>query len=169
MTAMPRRPRLVHVVDVFVQHKVARIERPLTYAVPSGAEVTLGDVVRVPLGTRDVYGFVVSEMRDAPAAAARLRMLETAPDVPRAFNADGFALARWIAARYCCSLGEALATIVHAAAIPRVVDRFEVVGVPDAQRVPSVPPRLLHLIRDELAARVQPRCAAAPSRSAPRG
>jgi primosomal protein N' len=39
---------------VFVQQRTARVERPLTYAVPDGMTLELGDVVRVPLGPREL-------------------------------------------------------------------------------------------------------------------
>ncbi len=150
MIATPAQTDL-RLVDVFVQQKTARVERPLTYAVPPGLAVTLGDVVRVPLGSRELYGFVVSVPRTADAVPRGTRELTAVSDAPRAFDATGFALAQFLATRYCCSLGEALGTIVHAAAIPRVVDRFVVVEPPDVQRYPSVPPRLLRLVREDFA------------------
>ncbi len=143
--------RQVRLVDVFVQQKTARVERPLTYCVPGDLEVALGDVVRVPLGPRELYGFVVSGPREADELPAGTRSLAALADAPRAFDATGFALAQFLASRYCCSLGEALGTIVHAAAIPRVVDRFEVVQAPDTARYPSVPSRLLRLVREDFA------------------
>jgi len=141
----------VRLVDVFVQQKTARVERPLTYAVPDDVEVTLGDVVRVPLGPRELYGFVVSAPRETENLPTGTRPLSALADAPRAFDATGFALAQFLASHYCCSLGEALASVVHAAAIPRVVDRFEVVQLPDAARYSNVPPRLLRLVREDFA------------------
>jgi primosomal protein N' (replication factor Y) len=110
----------------------------------------VGDVVRVPLGPRELYGYVIAPPREAVArdgvrpVAARI---EGAP----AFDAAGLALARWMALRYCCSLGEALGALVFAAALPRVVDRFEITGPLEAAAFPNVPPRLLRLLRDDLA------------------
>ncbi|MBD5633777.1 MAG: DEAD/DEAH box helicase, partial [Candidatus Eremiobacteraeota bacterium] len=77
-------------------------------------------------------------------------MAERVPG-PRAFDENALALARWIAERYCCSLGEALGGVVFAPAIPRVVDRFEVVATAEPARFPSVPPRLLRLIATDFA------------------
>ncbi len=138
---------------MFVHGRTVRVERPLTYAVPSGLDVGLGDVVRVPLGPREAYGFVISAPR---AASARngVREIVGRPGGPPAFDADALALARWMSARYCCSLGEALGAVVFSAAIPRVVDRFHVVAVPESGRFPErfkdVPPRLLRLIGGDL-------------------
>ncbi|MBC5820874.1 MAG: primosomal protein N' [Candidatus Eremiobacteraeota bacterium] len=150
MIATPAATR-VALVDVIVGHKTARVERPLTYAVPPGLTVSLGDVVRVPLGSRELYGFVISPPRGADVAPAGMRELAALADAPRAFDATGLALAQFLATRYCCSLGEALDTIVHTAAVPRVVDRFVLLEPPDAQRYPSVPPRLLRLVREDFA------------------
>ncbi len=103
--------------------------------------------MRVPLGTRDVFAFVVSEERNESAPDARLRPIGARADVPRAFDEDGLALARWLAATYLCSLREALATIVLADAVPRVVERLLPVGEPpDVGRFPSVPERLVRLL-----------------------
>jgi primosomal protein N' (replication factor Y) len=111
--------------------------------------VTTGDVVRVPLGPRELYGFVVGEpyeyRGDAPLRPLTLRIAGA-----RAFDAPALALAAWIAERYCCSLGEALGPIVHGAAIPRVVDRFVPGGALDPARFPSLPPRLVRLIDGDL-------------------
>jgi len=46
----------------------------------------IGEVVRVPLGSRDVYAYVVSEPRSTDAAAANLRDLTAKADAPRAFD-----------------------------------------------------------------------------------
>jgi primosomal protein N' (replication factor Y) len=135
-------------VDVLVQQRTARVEHPLTYAVPAGTGVALGDVVRVPLGPRELYGFALGDAHDGPAPP-NVRALAARVDAPPAFDADGLALARWIAERYCCTLGEALGAVVFAASLPRVVDRF-VVAAPgsDAART-GVSERLVRLVRDE--------------------
>ncbi len=79
-----------------------------------------------------------------------LRRVIDAPQVPRAFDETGLALARFISAYYMCTLGEALGTIVLSAAIPRTVDTFTVtVAEPNRSRYPSVPGRLVSLIWDE--------------------
>ena len=137
-------------VDVFVQQRTARVERPLTYAVPSEMDLGIGDVVRVPLGPRELYGYVVSSPREA-AARNGVREIAAMVGAPRAFDAAALALARWIAARYCCSLGEALGPFVFAAAVPRVVDRFELLLPLEPEAFPTLPPRLIALLRDDFA------------------
>jgi len=140
-------PRLV---DVFVQQRTARVERPLTYRLPEGLEVALGDVVRVPLGPRELYGFVVNAPREA-ATSNGVRDVSQRVGGARAFDEAAFELARWMAARYCASLGEALGAIVFAAALPRVVDRFTTRGALESLQYPAVAPRLLRLLRDDFA------------------
>ncbi len=110
--------------------------------------MTVGDVVRVPLAGRELYGYVVEPPR-ARASADGLRALRARVDAPPAFDARALRLARWIAERYCCTLGEALGPIVYAAAIPRTIDRFVPQSALDPARFPSVPPRLLHLIDED--------------------
>ena len=142
------------VVDVLPHLRTAKFDRALTYAVPNGLLLAVGEVVRAPLGSREVYGYVVGEPRLVPIdGSGRLRALAGKVDAPRAFDAAGLRLAEFIAERYCCSLGEALASIVFAGAIPRAVDRL----VPSAERpnptrFPSIPPRLIALIWEDLAA-----------------
>jgi len=132
-----------------VHGRTVRLERPLTYAVPSTLHVVLGDIVRVPLGPRETFGFVISDPRSGPPSNG-VRAIAAKSDGPRAFDAAALALARWIAARYCCSLGEALSAVVYAAAVPRIVDRFRVETLPEPGRFKNVPPRLVRLIREDL-------------------
>jgi primosomal protein N' (replication factor Y) len=136
------------VVDVFLQQRTARVERPLTYAVAGDATLGVGDVVRVPLGPRELYGYVISGPRDALVTPATRAVLERVPG-PRAFDDAGLALARFIAERSCASLGEALGAVVFAAAVPRVVDTFVVAAPLDPPKFPKVPPRLLRLIAED--------------------
>ena len=108
--------------------------------------LAIGDVVRVPLGPREVYGYVLA----APYRGdddESVRDLIARVDGPRAFDATGLELARWIADEYLCSLREALGAIVLAAAIPRAVERFITVGErPDATRFKIVPERLIRFL-----------------------
>ncbi len=109
----------------------------------------IGSVVRVPLGGRDAYGYVVAGPR-AAAPGENLRAIEGLAEGGRAFDATGLALARWMAERYCCSLGEALGAVVHASALPRVEERLRLAGsAPPPERFPSVPPRLVRLLWED--------------------
>lgn len=133
-----------------MQQRTARVERPLTYEVPEGLRAEVGDVVRVPLGPRELFGYVIAGPREA-AARSGIRPIASRVDGLPAFDESGLALARWIALHYCCSLGEALSAVVFAAALPRVVDRFELVAPPVESEFPNVPPRLLRLVREDFA------------------
>ncbi len=136
------------VVDVLPQLKTARFDRELTYAVPAGLELEVGDVVRAPLGPRDVLAYVVSPVRDVGEFPAGTRPIARKPDGPRAFDATGLALARFIAATYLCSLGEALGAVVLAGSLPRAVERLIPRARPGAE---SGHARLVALIWDDFA------------------
>jgi primosomal protein N' (replication factor Y) (superfamily II helicase) len=147
----------VRAVDVLVHLTTARFDRALTYSVPGGPVLRVGDVVRVPLGSREVFAYVVSAEREAADAALKLRAIAARTEAPRAFDDEGLALARWIAQTYLCSLREALTTVVLADAVPRVVERFVPVGArPGAERFPSVPERLVRLLWDDAAEGISP-------------
>ena len=140
----------VRVVDVFVAIRSSRFDLPLTYDAGT-LPLEIGDVVRVPLGPREVVAFVVSEVRERGPDPKRKAVAERL-EVPRAFNALGLHLARFVAEYYVCTLGEALSAVVLSGAVPRTIDRFvRTVAAPNPQRYPSVPPRLVRLIWEELA------------------
>ncbi len=113
--------------------------------------------MRVPLGSRELFAFVVSAERVLDAPDARLRPIAARADVPRAFDDEGLALAQWLAHTYLCSLREALATLVLADAVPRVVERFVPRGdPPEPGRFPSVPERLVRLLWGDLSGGIAP-------------
>ena len=137
--------------DVLPHLKTARFDRALSYRVPDGMVLAPGEVVRVPLGSREVFAYVLG----APYRGdddANLRDVAARVDGPRAFDATGLELARWIADQYVCSLREALGAVVLAAAIPRAVERFVPKGPPpDAARFKVVPERLIRLLWTDFA------------------
>ena len=136
----------MRVVDALPAIRSSRFDLPLTYE--AGAfELAIGDVVLAPLGKRDIVAFVVSAPREVPKGTTPLKAISRRFDVPRAFDATGLELARWIADQYVCSLREALGAVVLAAAIPRAVERFVPKGPPpDAVRFKVVPERLIRLL-----------------------
>jgi primosomal protein N' (replication factor Y) len=134
----------VRVVDALPQVRTSRVDLQLTYDA-GGLQLDVGDVVRIPLGAREVLGFIVSEVREEPENAGVKAVLERY-DAPRAFDETGLALARFVSERYVCTLGEALNSVTLAAAVPRVREVLHRVGNVPAGRYPSVPPRLLDLI-----------------------
>ncbi len=135
---------------VLVRERTGTLDRPLTYAAPPELGLRTGDVVRVPLGTRDVFGFVTAGPHDDADAPAALRPVLTKAQGLRAFDEDGLALARFVAEHYCCSLAEALGAVVYAPAMPRAVDRFLPGPAFGTEPPRSVPARLWMLIRDDL-------------------
>jgi primosomal protein N' (replication factor Y) len=142
----------VRAVDVLVQLATTRFDRPLTYRVPDGPPVLVGEVVRVPLGPREVIAFVVRS-EYALDEERELRPLSARGEAPRAFDDEALALARWMTETYLCSLREALSTLVLADAVPRVVERLVPLGeAPDPARFSSVPARLIALIWGDLRA-----------------
>ncbi len=141
--------RIASLVDVFVTGRVARVDRPLTYLASDDEPLRIGDVVRVPLGPRELYGFVIAARSGIPPANVRA-VIARASDL-RAFDEAGLALARFIADRYCCSLGEALGCVAFAPALPRVVDRFVLERTPDVGDHPNIAPRIVRLIAGDLA------------------
>ena len=141
--------------DVLPHLKTARFDRPLTYRLPAGMTLTVGDVVRVPLGGREVFGYVLA----APGGeeAENLRNVAERIAGPRAFDETGLALARWIADATLCSLRDALGAIVLAAAIPRAVERLIPLGdAPAAERFRAVPARLIALLWNDFREGVSP-------------
>jgi primosomal protein N' (replication factor Y) len=113
-------------------------------------ELRIGDVVRVPMGSREHVAFVVSEPRTVEADRP-LRAVNAHVDVPRAFDEIGLQLAKFVAAHYLCTLGEALSTVVLSGAVPRTIDTFVRTTLQAGpERYPSVPARLLSLIWEDL-------------------
>lgn len=136
-------------VDALAAIRSSRFDLPLTYDA-GGLDLQVGDVVRVPLGNREVVAFIVSPMR-AAAPDEALKVVIEKLDVPRAFDETGLRLARFISEYYLCTLGDALSAVVLSAAIPRMVDSFaRAVSQPNPQRYPSVPARLVRLIWEDL-------------------
>jgi primosomal protein N' (replication factor Y) (superfamily II helicase) len=137
------------VIDALATIRSSRFDLPLTYAA-DGFELRIGDVVRVPLGSREVLAYVVTAPNNAPPDPKRKAVLERL-EVPRAFDEEGLHLARFVAEYYICTLGEALSAVVLAGALPRTIDSFvRTVAQPNPQRYASVPARLVRLIWEEL-------------------
>jgi len=139
----------VRAVDALPAIRSSRFDLPLTYDAGS-LELVVGDVVRIPLGGRDVLGFIISPVREADDSDGTLKAVRERLAVPRAFDETGLHLARFIAEQYLCTLGEAIGAVVLGGAIPRMRDslvRSEVEATP--ARYPSVPQKLLDLIWEE--------------------
>ena len=134
---------------MLVQMKTSRFDARFSYALPDGVRAAIGDIVRVQLGSRSQFGFVVSDPR-TQAADKRLKRL-THCGLERAFDQLTLELAEWLAEYYVCSLGEALSTIVPASNVPRVVERILPIDRDAATGRAGVPERLTALLFDEFA------------------
>ncbi len=142
----------MRVVDALPAIRSSRFDLPLTY--DAGAlDLVVGDVVRAPLGARDVVAFVLSTPREVEASQTPLKQVRERFEVAPAFDETGLTLARFIAERYVCTLGEALTAVTLAEAVPRMRDSLlRAATMPDSKRVPSVPSRLLRCILEDMPA-----------------
>jgi primosomal protein N' (replication factor Y) len=138
----------MRVVEVLPLLKTRRFDLALTYAVPGGMDVRLGNTVRVPLGARVVQAVVVAAVREEEARKG-IRAIEEVLDAGEAFDAEGVALARWLSARYLCSFAEALGCVVPPGALPRTFEHLSLVGE-EPKPSASVPERLIRLLWDDL-------------------
>ena len=109
-------------VDVLPMLRSTRFELPLTYAAGPHA-VALGDIVRVPLGRRELYGLALGDAYEGEPFEGLREIVERC-DLPRAFDATGLALARFVARHDLSTLGEALRCVVLASALPRIEERL---------------------------------------------
>ena len=140
----------MRVVDALPAIRSSRYDLPLTY--DAGVlELNVGDAVRLPLGNREVLGFVVSPVRETGDSPGTFKSVRERLMTPRAFDETGLDLARFVAEHYLCTLGEALGAVVLGGAVPRMRESLIRVGdEPDAARYPSVPGRLMALIWNDL-------------------
>ncbi len=139
----------MRVVDALPAIRSSRFELPLTYDAGS-LPLRIGEMVRVPLANREVLAFIVSSPRETGEPARPLKPVLERLDVPRAFDETGLHLARFMAERYLCTLGEALSAVLLADAIPRMRDSIVRLARPNPRRHSAVPARLIRLIWDEL-------------------
>ncbi len=139
---------MARVVDALPAIRSSRFDLPLTYEARDLA-LHVGDVLRVPLGRREVLAFVVTEPYES-ASERGLKAVTERIDLPRAFDETGLHLARFVAEHYLCTLGEALQAVVRSEALPHMSERLiRVAATPNPARYPSVPRRLLALLWSE--------------------
>jgi len=98
-------------VHVLVQTD-APLTQPLTYRVPDGMTLAIGDAVIVPLGAQQIVGSIVDlDAECPPGLEAKIRPLAARVENAALFDASGLALARWVAAQTLCSLRDAVRLI----------------------------------------------------------
>jgi primosomal protein N' (replication factor Y) len=139
----------MRVIDALPVIRSPRFDLPLTYDA-GDLDLAIGQIVRVPLGSREALAFVISPPREIAQPERATKRVAERLDVPRAFDETGLHLAAFVARHYLCTLGEALSAVVLSDAIPRLRDSFVRVTRPNQQRRTGVPPRLVRLIWDEL-------------------
>ena len=109
-------------IEALAAIRSSRFDLPLTYEV-GDLRLAVGDVVRIPLGSREVLAYVVTAPREAEPDPRVKRVIERC-EVPRAFDETGLQLARFVAERYICTLGQALGAVVLGAALPQDAGRL---------------------------------------------
>ena len=136
-------PRLVEVLPAI---RSSSFDLPLTYDAGTH-EIRLGDLVRIEVGTREEVGFVVGFPEHF--SGRHLKPILERLDLPRAFDDEGLALARFVADHYLCTLGEALACVTAPGSVPRIVER--IIRCESAPLPPrgSVGAQLLDVLRSE--------------------
>src|SRR6185503_4697829 len=92
------------------------VQREFTYAVSEGlvARAAVGARVAVPFGARRSVGVIVELERETEVPAERLKHVFSVLDDEPVVGAELLGLTRWIADRYACSWGEALAAVLPA-------------------------------------------------------
>ncbi|NOT29574.1 MAG: primosomal protein N', partial [Planctomycetes bacterium] len=92
------------------------VQREFTYALPAGLapRAAVGGRVAVPFGARRSIGVIVELERETDVPAARLKDVLAVLDDEPVVGSELLGLTRWIAERYACSWGEALAAVLPA-------------------------------------------------------
>lgn len=124
----------------------APIPGPLHYLRPPELEpLPVGSRVLVPLGGRDVPGFVVGEEAQAPVQ----RVLPVRKVLSRTplFSQETWALAQWVAECYLASLREALRATFPSEALSRWVRRVRLVSDPGGAAADPLVARLVERLR----------------------
>lgn len=88
----------------------AAVDRPYTYIIPPSLadRVVTGGRVIVPLGTRQVVGYVLAVKEQTDIPIERLRPIQAVKSCFSAFTPDQADLACWLADYYICPLSDAL-------------------------------------------------------------
>lgn len=119
--------------EVAVHPRAARVGRVLTYQVPVGQPLQVGQRVWAPLQGRAATGLVVELHRRPPTVAAR-PLLAVADRMPLVADWQ-LRLAAWLARRYACSLAAALSGFLPPGTRP--VPRLMRAALPNAQDQPG--------------------------------
>ncbi|RIL12180.1 MAG: primosomal protein N' [Proteobacteria bacterium] len=98
------------------------LERPYSYLVPPeiNHEISVGQRVKVSLGSRIAYGFIVERIEQSDSSRA-LKPLQPWPASRLSFHPEQLALFRWVAGYYC----EALSAVIDVAVPPQPPPKFQ--------------------------------------------
>src|SRR6266480_6245033 len=115
------------------------LNKTFYYRLPDGnGQIPVGSRVLAPFGPKkNLVGYVVRHSSQKPSFPTKeiLRGMDPEPFIDEVL----LDLARWVADRYLCSLGEALACVAppHLAAPKRPTNRTEVTGLRTEQEAGS--------------------------------
>jgi primosomal protein N' (replication factor Y) len=98
--------------DIIVSIHHQRVDRPFSYRVPSGMDVSVGSRVVVPFGPRRLEGYCVGITGVPPAGTAELKEIEDVLDDTAVLTPELVELAKWGAARWLCSQADILQAMV---------------------------------------------------------
>jgi primosomal protein N' (replication factor Y) len=144
--------------QVLVDSPARSLDRAFTYAIPDSlaGRVQVGCYVLVPLGPRQAPGFVVGFTDTPPPPPVQVKRLYGLLLDEPLFDAPQVVLAEEIAARYVCSLAEALRLLLPPGAgrkVRRTVSLTPAGGLPEALAAVARAPRqqalLAHLQQTE--------------------
>ena len=88
------------------------LERRFTYSVPEDFECMVGVRVMVPLGNREVTGYVVAIQESIDETPYTIKAIKRVVDKEPLFGEREIALADWMSRFYLCSEGEALSCMI---------------------------------------------------------
>ena len=118
-------------VDVVVDVPTGRLGGAFTYDAGDGVE--LGARVRVPLGNREVGGWVVGTAGPGDVESGAVKPLAAIDADAPALDAMAIELAAWLRYRYVCTYREALLTAAPRSTNAAAHRRYIFVAVPDAE------------------------------------
>jgi len=103
---------------LFASVAVPPLENPLTYLAPK--EVTIGSLVRIPLGHRSRYGWVIATSASQPDSfSGTIKSIEENLVGEAVFHPEGLRLFQWCSDYYGTSLSNVIETAIPAFVPPR--------------------------------------------------
>lgn len=134
----PKDPDLQDMGDLWEVAVALPLFHTLTYRLPAAlaGEARVGSLVKVPVGRRQVAGYLLGPARQVPEVALR-EVLEVLDQVPR-FGPELVELFRWVADYYHYPLGEALSHIIPGGSrLPAPLSERWAVPQPEKETTPK--------------------------------